>query len=401
VVADSWWVEGDTLQVEGPAGTVGLPRSLVLRIERVAVGKRAGAPAPGTAYAAPAPPTSPSDVAGLLSEGTGAIVRKDFETSKARFREALDRDPALVRARVGYAISEIALGNDTAALPVVLDGLHRSPRSAELHELLGDLLDRDERVVEAVASWRRAFEIAPGDRVRDKVLKGERELAAGRDYTFSPAAHFNVRYSGAQGGDFGNEVVQYLESRFRDLASLFRHAPTQPITVLVYPQEQFRDVSQVGPEVLGVYDGKIRVPLGSETRLDDAGRRVLAHELTHAFVHSKTRGSCPRWLHEGLAQKVEGRPLTRADLLSVRSRIGGDAPERWESSGFSYPAALSLVEFLAAERGLDLLVGVLDRLAAGEGIDAALIAVYGDDYRGLCRRWAEALGRDAVARGGR
>lgn len=371
----------------------------MLRIERVSAPSREiGAAVPGTLPAAPAAraPGGSPELAALLSEGSGAIVRKDFDTSASRFREALQKDPTLVRAQVGYALSEIALGNDAAARPVVLDGVARNPGSADLRELLGDLEDRDEHVQDAVASWRRAFELAPNDRLRDKILRGERELAAGRDYAFSPAAHFNLRYSGTQSPEVASEIVAYLETRYQELATLFHHAPSQPITVLLYPGQDFRDVTQVGEEVLGVYDGKIRVPLGGATRLDESGKRVLAHELTHAFVHSKTRGNCPRWLHEGLAQYVEGRPRSRTDLRYVRARLATETPERWESGGFSYAAALSLTDFLAAERGFDLLVEVLDRLSRGAGIDAALVAVYGDDYVGVCRRWAETLGRESA-----
>src|SRR6185436_14305048 len=69
VEADSWWVEGDTLQVEGPSGTIGLPRSLVVRIER-------SEPRPAAALAVPAPASpqpapAAEDVAALLAEGTG------------------------------------------------------------------------------------------------------------------------------------------------------------------------------------------------------------------------------------------------------------------------------------------------------------------------------------------
>ena len=89
--------------------------------------------------------------------------------------------------------------------------------------------------------------------------------------------------------------------------------------------------------------------------------------------------------------------LTRADLASLRARIDPRAPERWEDRGFSYAAALSLTEFLERERGFDLVVELLDRLASGAGIDASLLAVYGDDYRGVCRRWAESIVREAGA----
>ena len=73
----------------------------------------------------------------------------------------------------------------------------------------------------------------------------------------------------------------------------------QAITVILYPLQEFREVTQAPENVAGLYDGKIRVPLGGLQRVDDAARRLLVHELTHAFVHSKTRGNCPTWRRSG------------------------------------------------------------------------------------------------------
>jgi tetratricopeptide (TPR) repeat protein len=355
--------------------------------------EKKGAPLAGASAggAADAPAIGAAAIETLVSEGTGAILRKDFETSARRFGDALAADPALLRARVGYAVSEIALGRDPSALAVVLDGLARSPGSADLNELLGDLRDRDERVEEALASWRRAFELSPCDRLREKILKGEREQTASRDYAFSAAPHFNLRYSGDASRDLAADIAEVLERRYRDLATLFRLAPSQPITVLLYPTKEFHEVAQVGDEILGLYDGKIRVPLGGLDRLDERARGVLAHELTHAFVHAKTHGNCPRWLHEGLAQRVQGRILSLPDRRAIRELLATAPPESWESAGFSYAASLDLTLFLESQRGFDLLVDLLERLGGGADLDTALSATYGADYRTLCRRWAEAV----------
>ena len=55
---------------------------------------------------------------------------------------------------------------------------------------------REERVEEALTSWRRAFDLEPGDRLRDKILKAERELAVSRNYDYAASPHFNLRYDG-------------------------------------------------------------------------------------------------------------------------------------------------------------------------------------------------------------
>jgi len=396
--ADRWWFEGDTLRIESRNGSVGIPRSMLVRVESSTAAQSATAPT----QRAPAA-TSPTGAVRVDSEGrealaaaSAALAARDFETAVIRFHDVIRLEPRAAGARVGYAIAEMALGRDQAALPVVLDGLALDPQVAQLHEVLGDLRDRDERVEDALVSWREAFRLAPGDRLRDKIIKGERELAAARDYSFSAAAHFNMRYEGALDQDLVASLTDYLEDRYQEFASIYRHAPSQAITVLLYPQQTFHDVTQVGNEVAGLYDGKIRVPLGGLKRVDADAARVLSHELTHAFVQSKTRGNCPRWLHEGLAQIAEPRTLRRSQLAELAGSVRADAPGTWPDAAFSYPAALGLTRFLEERRGFDVLVAVLGRLGDGDGLDTALQAYYGATYAELASAWAASLRTDGT-----
>ncbi len=413
IVTDHWWIDGTNLIYEGSAGSVGIPRAIVIRIEpteetapaaepaddpsadRAGEPTKARQPRPSTT---PRPPngrliqaTQSGAVRDLLSEGTAAFERRDFETASSKFLAAFEEEPGLTAGRVGYAVSELALGRDERALPVVLDGLVRDPGSADLHEVLGDLKDREESVEDASRAWREAFRLAPNDRLRTKIFKAERELAAGRDYTFSAAAHFNVRYDGALDPDLATQLTSVLESSWHELSGVFRHAPQQAITVLVYPEQQFRDVTQAPETVAGLYDGKIRVPLGGIRSVDERARRLLVHELTHAFVHSKTRGNCPRWLHEGLAQRSEGRAFRAADREGVKRLLREHAPGQWDSGSFSYPAALSLTAELESLRGFGAVVDLLDRLGDGTSLDAALSDAFSMTYEELCHRWAEGL----------
>ena len=389
--ARRWWVDGDTLYYEGDAGTVGIPRQLVVRIEATpssepAPKKDSGLRKP--THPAPAGPKRTSPTSDLLRQGVGALERRDFETASDRFRRALDAGATESDAFVGLAASELALGRDPSALAAVLDGMLRHPRCAALHEILGDLRDREERVDEALAAWREAFRLDPSDRLREKVLLGEREMEAGRDYAFSAAAHFNLRFDGEVDHQLSAAILDFLEASWRDLTDAYRHAPSQPITVLLYPNRAFREVTLAGDNVAGLYDGKIRVPLGGLSRLDPRASALLRHELSHAVVHSKSRGGCPRWLQEGLAQRAEGRrPLDR-DGQEVRSLLEGRDPATWEEAGFSYAAAFSLTRYLEEDRGFSALVELLDKLGSGAAFPEAFQAVYGDSYGAVCARWA-------------
>lgn len=397
IEAEHWWIEGSTLHIESAGGVYGLPRAMLVRVEPQASRAKAKPPAPP---AAPRPAPMPQlhvspEIAEKMNEGNAALAARDFDRAAMRFYEVIQAEPEAVGPRIGYAAAEMAQGRDAMALPVILDGLVRDPGVADLHEILGDLRDREERVDEALASWREAFRLDPSDRVRDRIVKAERELAAGRDYAFSAAAHFTLRYDGALDQDLVASVTDFLEDRFRELTQAYRHAPSQPITVLLYPKQAFRDVTQAGAEVAGLYDGKIRVPLGGLRQLDPGAKRVLTHELTHAIVQSKTRGNCPRWLHEGLAQAAEPRTPRRADTDALARTVRADDPATWPDAAFSYAAALSFTRFLEGRGGTDLLVRLLDRLGDGETLDAALSVLYDATYADLAVEWAGTLAGEA------
>lgn len=404
--ADRWWIEGDTLHVESAGGQIGLPRTMLVRVEPAAqkasprpdARNGRGKPASDARSIAPTAHSETrvsQETVAKMREGNEALASRDFERAAIKFYEVMEDVPDAPGPRVGYATAEMALGRNATALPVVLDGLVRDPKSAELHELLGTLYDRDERVEDALASWREAFRLAPSDRVRDKIVKAERELQAGREYRFSAAAHFTLRYDGALDQDLVAAMTDFLEDRFRDLTGTYRHAPSQPITVLLYPKQAFRDVTQAGNEVAGLFDGKIRVPLGGLKRLEPDAERVLSHELTHAIVQSKTRGNCPRWLHEGLAQMSEPRALRRSDIAMLARSVRPNDPATWPEASFSYPSALSFTRYLEKQKGFDVLVDLLARLGDGETLDKALSALYGADYRELATAWAEAVHTEA------
>lgn len=385
--ADSWWIDGDDLHVETEGGETTIPRSLLVRVETTSP-----SPArPRKSAAATGPVVEKRDleeVGRLLEEGGAALEAREFDTASIRFHRALDLAPDLTRARVGYAVAESALGRDPSALAAVLDGLVRDPSSADLHEILGDLKNREERVEDALTAWREAFRLSPNDRRREKILKAERELQAGRDFAFAAAAHFNLRYDGDADPDLAAEVLDFLEDRYGELTSTWRFAPQQPITAILYAEREFRDVTLADTDVAGLFDGKIRVPIGGLRRLDDRARRVLSHELTHAIVHAKSRGTCPRWLHEGLAQMAEPRPSTRADAAKVRDALSSGDLVAWSSGDFSYPAALSFARYLESERGFDALVRLVGDLGEGRTVDDSLVAEFGDDFDTLVRRWA-------------
>jgi len=400
IAVGSWWIEGDLAVYESDGGTVGIPRSLITRVEHdgsTGDGGEGGPPdgrdsaTSRTESRGPAVPVSRAD-AERLGLARDALDRRDFQRAADLYETVLlESEAEPIAARVGYALSHMALGNSARALSVVLDGLARDPDEPTLLELLGDLRDRQERVDDALRAWSRALELAPAERLQSKVERARRELSAGRHYALDTSPHFNLRYDEHVDDGLARSILEFLEEQYWIVGGQLGHAPPQPITVLLYPRQEFRDVTGAAEWVGGMYDGKIRVPLGGLRALDERAARVLVHELTHAVLHSKTRGNCPRWLHEGLAQRMEGRAADPASDKRIASDLAGSDPALWESRGFSYPMAMSLTRYVESLRGFRGIVRLLERLEDGATPDSALRAELGYDYAELCRRWARDL----------
>src|SRR5213079_2149161 len=107
------------------------------------------------------------------------------------------------------------------------------------------------------------------------------------------------------------------------------------------------------------------------------------HELAHAFIDSKTASHCPRWLHEGLAQRVE--PQSASGLAG--SLVAEKADEAALGGSFTYGSALSFVEFLEARYGEERMNILLDRLATEPRVDEAMQWAFGPSYADLVAEW--------------
>jgi len=189
---DNWMIDGNTLLYESPAGMIGIPYAEIERIEPTGPVPTADIPEPEVEPPVAAP--APDGAIGLFMEGKNALEDREFESAAERFLEAVRVDPELAAARVGYAVAVFAMDRDSLALSIIREGLSLDSRDPDLHEVMGDLRNREERVEDALHSWREAHSIAPNQRLQEKIEKAERELDAGRHYAFSTAPHFNLRY---------------------------------------------------------------------------------------------------------------------------------------------------------------------------------------------------------------
>jgi hypothetical protein len=104
--------------------------------------------------------------------------------------------------------------------------------------------------------------------------------------------------------------------------------------VVLYSNEQFRDITRAPDWAAGAFDGTVRIPvrdaLADTAELD----RVAAHEFTHAVVHSLAPRDVPVWLNEGLATVLESDTPGAVESAIAASAEGRALPLRLLSGSF-------------------------------------------------------------------
>ena len=376
IEADQAWFEGTELHFRRSGTVYAIARSLVERVDT----------ADGST------PLEDPDV----RNSRDRLAAGDTAEALRFARLALFRQPASVPALQALAAAQLALGQVARAREAVTTALGLEPGNARSLELLGDAFVEGGDFLSAREHYRLSLEVAEEPRLRKKLD------ALGTSDASVSSARFRIRYDGAADEPLGLAVLRVLDSAWEEYEGRLGFAPDLSVTVVLQTAAAFRDTTRAPDWAAAWNDGAIRVPVAGVFRPTPGLVRVLRHELAHSFVAARAGASCPTWLHEGLAQWLEGGDPEREDAglarLARESRLPSlDLLERpfvgmtETAATAAYAQSLSAVAHLlriGGEAGLGRLIGAL-----GRGLPAreALPATFGVSYAELQRAWVAHL----------
>ncbi len=325
--------------------------------------------------------------------------------AKERLSRAVLSEPEREDIRIALARLYFKSGKYRKVVELLLRPAATS-RNPELHYLLAAAYYYLGRYDQTKAYLRKALEYNPDMRLaKDLMARIERDEAVeGRFYT-REYSYFKVLVSRKVERELLMEILDYLDSQYRELARKLDYSPSEQITVILYPERDFHRVTGSPLWAGGIYDGKIRVPLGGIETLTAELARVLTHELVHSFLHYRTGGNCPTWVHEGLAQL-----LSEGELSSDKKRQLKEAVERkkvfdirmLERSFRGFPASLiylaylqsqSVIEYLIEDYSMTRLNRFL-RYLSNSSSEEALKRAFNLSYASLQSRWIEYVKRN-------
>jgi tetratricopeptide (TPR) repeat protein len=304
-----------------------------------------------------------------LRKGWQALERGQYQESARWFEEAIVREPARAESWVGLALSERGRQRDGEAIAALSQAIHHDPGLTEAQVLLGRWHVELDRPDQAIGYFESALRQTPGDvHVQSELARARRSFEREEGLHRLATAHFVIKFGDLDDRERAALVASELEGACDALREAWSFVPGARVIAILHGAEP-----RPGPEwAEGLFDGRIHIFRDQLSGSPSRVRPYLRHEYAHAVIHRLSQGRAPTWLHEGLAQYLDGSD--RAALPLVAGDAAADGPillDSLEGDFVGLPRA-------EAERKY------------AESLRAALLLVQRHGLAGI-RRWLEAL----------
>ena len=297
-----------------------------------------------------------------LNDAGWKLLQGGDAASAARvFAEALTMEPDQPVLLLGAGVAAHLQGRSEDATVPLRRALDLDPRLTPASILLGQIAYTDGDVATAIANYEKALTHAPNEPTLTTKLKAWRADAdASRGFTERRFDRFRVMFQGHADKVLAARATEILEAAFWRIGKALGNYPSEPVVVMLYTEQQFRDVTQAPMWMGGLYDGRIRVPAAGAAQSPQLFERVLVHELTHAMIATIAPRGIPAWLHEGLAQHFEGddaaaarKTIARFGVIPLRYLEGSFSQLTAAQATLAYQESLVVVDMLFQRPGMD------------------------------------------------
>jgi len=337
--------------------------------------------------------------AGAAREAFQALEEGRYKDADAAFERALAAAPDDPAILLGAGIAARRVSNTARARQLLARALQIDPALTPASQLLGTMLYETGDIEGAIRVYDAALVRAPDQaRMQAKVEEWRKEAALHDGFRRALGGHFTVLFEGPAEEDAAAAAVEILEGAYGRVGDFLQAFPPEPITVVLYTQQQFRDVTRTPGWSGGLFDGRIRLPIRGGLADRSEFERVLTHEYVHALVHSVAAGGVPAWLNEGLAAALETRGMERARRDIVRgpvvplSQLGLSFASLSASAVPSAYAGSALAVWEIIERaGASRLMGLLADLGSGADFDRAFTSWVQMPFADFEREWLETV----------
>lgn len=345
--------------------------------------KSSDAPSPQTPGESPL--TTPRDRE--LSLRAGEKLRAgEYKDAVKLYLELSEHDPSAFK---GLGLSYVNAGDYENARLSLERAIEHAPDDYIVRKVLAFLYYRKDDTERALMHAEAALSVMKDPELQNLQAKLKNDKNTEERLVNESTTHFKVSFDGYTHGDLSRKVIDILEDAYRTIGKELDYFPPESVSVVLYTNRDFYDITQSPEWSGGIFDGKIRIPIRGVGPREGELRKVLFHEYTHAVVHSLTP-RCPLWINEGLAEyfstnsgKTIGQLLP---LTSLEASFGGLRPENIR---VAYLESYSAVSHLVERYGLHRIKRFLLALPKGTDLNQAFEDAFSMSYREFTSSWGK------------
>lgn len=342
--------------------------------------------------------------------GQKLLDHKSYPEAASQFEKSIELFPDAPQYHLLRGISFTLAKNALLAQYELQQARKLGGDSAESLYFLGRLHYDAGETDKALEYFEKATAMAPTDPFLSELMdKIRREQVVETKMERGHSSRFIISYDSEEvKTDIALAVLDVLEKDYNDVGTDLSCFPEARVPVILYTKRDYREVTRSPGWSGGLYDGKIRVPIGGLVEITPELKGTLRHEFTHAVVRELTKGNCPVWLNEGIAE-LQGRLEFNAPLpeLDKALKTGEFIPLKNMEEGFTtlginevrlaYEQSYALVNFMVTTYGWHRVRAILSNLGDGLPIDKAIATGLDDlglTYEGVFDEWRAYMARE-------
>jgi len=343
--------------------------------------------------------------------GNVLIKKRQYEQADENLLKAIELYPDDASYSLSRGICNYFLKKYDIARYELERSRQNSPDSVELLYFLGLVLYESDQRHQAMELWEQALKLAPErQEIMDVLKKARKESAVEESMDRGYSSRFNLTYDPGVSTSLALAILDVLESAANQVGAELGHFPEARVPVAIYKRDDYKSVTASPDWSGGVYDGTIRLPFGALSEITPPIRAILFHEYAHVVVFDMTRGNCPVWLNEGIAEmfgrsqfshpqvgQTQGGP--RRSAVDFRKLEGSFSGLSTDEATRAYQQSYSMVSYLVTTYGWHRVNSILTGLGTGMNIAAAVASAlldYSLTYEGLIKEWEEAMKQKAT-----
>ncbi len=271
------------------------------------------------------------------------------------------------------------------------------PSRPDAHYLLGRIHFEQGRTESAVQSLESALRLdpnAPG--AKELLLRARGDAGLKKNISL----YFDFYYRGARKEEFAvarSRIANLLDQAYlRTFQKFFvKLEKGDRVQVHFYEARDFHASLRPDSWTGGLFDGKIRIPLGDYSQDEARVKATIFHEYAHAVIY-RLSPRCPVWLNEGVAQalsdadasqsqaRLKGRQSSFLSASRLKSSFKGLTAEQ---ALLAYDMSFSMVERLRRQKGLVGIKKFLEELGSSGNFDVLFKKHFYQSYDRFYEDW--------------